>query len=78
MTYDDIRWSVVRFPEREDDGALVHTYYLVDEDVIVAQILGDDDEVAYQIVKRLNQWELHERERHRRDLDLGLLDEMGG
>lgn len=54
-------------PQPVDDDQIPYSvYYITEEDVIVAEIIGDS-ETAYQIAKRLNQWEDYERERALKD-----------
>lgn len=67
MFDDDIVWRIVELPQQVDDNQIPFSnYYITEYDVIVAHIIGDY-EVAYQMVKRLNQWEDYEREQMRKD-----------
>ena len=68
MCEDDLKWRIVEMPQRVADDQIPHSNYFITEyDTAVAQIIGDH-ETAYQIVKRLNQWEEQERERTNREL----------
>lgn len=63
MFDDDLKWRVVEVPQRVADDQIPYSdYFITEYDTAVAQIIGDR-ETAYQIVKRLNQWEEQERER---------------
>ena len=67
MFDDDTDWRIVEFPQQVDDNQIPFShYYITQYDVVVAQIIGDH-EVAYQMVKRLNQWEDHQREQMLKD-----------
>lgn len=81
MFDDDTVWRIVEFPQQVEDHQIPFSdYYITQYDVVVAHIVGDH-EVAYQMVKRLNQWEEHQNEQMRIDNDshrreMGLEDQM--
>lgn len=81
MFNDDIKWRIIEHPQRVNDDQIPYSnYFITEDDVVVAEIVGDH-EIAYQIVKRLNQWEEHQNEQMRIDNDslrreMGLEDQM--
>lgn len=69
MLADEVRWWVVEFPQEVADGELPRSrWFIADEGVIVAEVIRYGEHDAFEIAKRLNQWEEQERERLAEDL----------
>jgi len=69
MIDDHVRWTIVKFPQRvADDERPWSKYFIADDGVVVAEIIDGGSEAAFQMVKRLNQWEEEERERWKREI----------
>ena len=69
MCLDEVIWDLIEFPvDVADDEPPRSRWLIVHEGIVVAEMTRYGEYDGHEIVKRLNQWEEQERERHKAEM----------